>query len=69
MHRKTISFIATTWLITLLDLMVRLLELWVAVEFVERFDSEVGITEPKLVVEDLVPLLEADTLFNDWAGE
>ena len=49
--------------------MVRLLELWVAVEFVEKFDSEVGITEPKLVVEDLVPLLEADTLFNDWAGE
>ena len=53
----------------MLDLMVRLLELWAAVEFVEKLDSEVGITEPKLVVEDLVPLLEADILFNDWAGE
>ena len=49
--------------------MVKLLELWVVEELVERFELEVGMTAVKFVVEDLVPLEDAETLFNDWAGE
>ena len=50
--------------------MVRLLDvLWVDDELVDRFALEVGITEVKLVVADLVPRVEADILFSDCAGE
>ena len=49
--------------------MVKLLELWEVEELVERLELEVGMTAVKSVVEDLVPREDAETLFNDWAGE